>query len=443
MKSDLPKVLHRICGLPLAEWVGRAMIGAGVAKPIMVIGHGGEKLQEELGDKYEYVWQRDQLGTGHAALQAAEMMAGCDGPVIIAPGDTPLISAAVLEALLERHHISNSGCTVATSHLADPTGYGRIVRDGTGGIGRIVEQKDANERQLQINEVNSGIYIFDGTTLFDILPTLGNENTQGEYYLTDALEQVAKRGGKVEGLPFADANLLLGVNDRWHLAQADKKMRERILITHALNGVTLQDPDTTYIEADVKVGRDSQIEANTHLRGKTEIGESCKIGPNTLIVDCQVGDGSRVTMSHLYQAKIGVGVKIGPFANIRPGAVLGDGSKIGNFVEIKNAVLGNWVAASHLTYIGDADIGAGSNIGAGTITCNYDGEKKYRTKIGSKTFVGSNSTLVAPITIGDDAFIAAGSVITSDVPNDALGIGRTRTEVKEGWVSRWRGRKKS
>ena len=442
MKSELPKVLHRICGLPLAEWVGRAMIEAGVKKPVMVIGHGGELLQEALGDKYEYVWQRDQLGTGHAALQAAELMAGCSGPVMIAPGDTPLISGEVLKALLDRHHTSASGCTVATSHLAEPKGYGRIVRDGTGGIGRIVEQKDATERELQINEVNSGIYIFDGTLLFEILPTLGNENTQGEYYITDALEKVSKGGGKVEGMPFDDFSLLLGVNDRWQLAQAEKIMRQRILMWHAMNGITLQDPDTTYIEADVKIGQDSTIEANTHLRGSTAIGQGCKVGPNTLMVDCQVGNETKITMSHLFQAKIGSKVKVGPFANIRPGAVLGDNCKIGNFVEIKNAQLGEAVAASHLTYIGDAEIGAGSNIGAGTITCNYDGHEKFRTKIGAKTFVGSNSTLVAPLTIGDDAFIAAGSVITEDVPDTALALGRARQEVKEGWVLRWRGRKK-
>ena len=444
MKSDLPKVLHSVCGLPLAEWVGRAMIGAGVAKPVMVIGHGGELLQEALGAaKYEYVWHRDQLGTGHAALQAAELMAGSNGPVLIAPGDTPLISADVLAALLERHRSSGAQCTVATAHLKDPKGYGRIVRDGTGSICKIVEEKDANAREMAIAEVNSGIYVFDGTVLFEILPTLGNENKQGEYYLTDALEVVAKAGGKVEGLPFEDVSVLAGVNDRWQLAMADKEMRQRILRRHAINGVSLQDPDTIYIEADVQIGRDCSIQANTHLRGSTVVGESCQIGPSTLVVDCVIGDGSKITMSHLFQAKVGSKVKVGPFANIRPGAVLGDNSKIGNFVEIKNAQLGDSVAASHLTYIGDAEIGDGSNIGAGTITCNYDGYQKFRTKIGARTFVGSNSTLVAPVTIAEDVFIAAGSVITSDVPKDALALGRARQEVKEGWVPRWRKRKQS
>lgn len=442
MKSDLPKVLHRICGLPLAEWVGRAMISAGINRPVMVIGHGGELLQDALGEKYEYVWQRDQLGTGHAALQAAELMAGCDGPVVIAPGDTPLISAEVLAQLIAHHQATGASCTVATAFLQDPSGYGRILRDGTGSVSRIVEEKDATDSEKTIREVNSGIYVFDGTTLFGILPNLGNENKQGEYYLTDALEAAGKEG-KIESVSFDDPGLLMGVNDRWQLAEAEGIMRQSILRRHALNGITLQDPDTTYIEADVQIGRDSFVQAGTHLRGKTSIGESCRVGPNSLLIDSSVGNECTILMSHLYQAKVGNKVKVGPFANLRPGAVLGDNSKIGNFVEIKNAQLGQSVAASHLTYIGDASIGDGSNIGAGTITCNYDGFEKFQTKIGAGAFVGSNSTLVAPLTIGDGAFVAAGSVITNDVPAEALALGRARQEVKEGWVQRWRNRKDS
>jgi bifunctional UDP-N-acetylglucosamine pyrophosphorylase/glucosamine-1-phosphate N-acetyltransferase len=442
MKSDLPKVLHRVCGLPLGDWVGRAMISAGISKPVMVIGHGGELLQDALGDKYEYVWQRDQLGTGHAALQAAELMAGCKGPVVIAPGDTPLISAEVIARLIEHHRKTGATCTVATAFLNNPTGYGRIMRDGTGSISRIVEQKDATVDEQTIMEVNSGIYVFDGAVLFGILPTLGNQNSQGEYYLTDALAAAGK-SGKIESLAFEDTGLLMGVNDRWQLAEADKLMRQSILKRHALSGVTLQDPDSTYIEADVQLGRDCHVFANTHLMGSTKIGEGCKIGPNSLLRDSTVGNECVVLMSHLYQAKLGNKVKVGPFANIRPGAVLGDNSKIGNFVEIKNAQLGQFVAASHLTYIGDASIGDGSNIGAGTITCNYDGYEKHRTEIGARVFVGSNSTLIAPRQIGDDAFIAAGSTIDQDVPPGALALARTRQEVKEGWVQRWRKRKSS
>jgi bifunctional UDP-N-acetylglucosamine pyrophosphorylase / glucosamine-1-phosphate N-acetyltransferase len=443
MKSELPKVLHKICGLPLAEWVGRAMISAGIAKPVMVIGHGGELLQEALGDKYEYVWQRDQLGTGHAALQAAELVAGSAGPVVIAPGDTPMISADVIAKLLDHHRETGATCTVATAFLQDPTGYGRILRDGTGSICRIVEHKDASITEQTIREVNSGIYVFDGTTLFGILPNLGNKNSQGEYYLTDALEEAGKDRGRIESVAFEDPGLLMGVNDRWQLAEAERIMRQSILKRHALSGVTLQDPETTYVEADVQIGVESYILANTHLRGKTRIGQSCRIGPNSLLMDCSVDDGCTVLMSHLYQAKLGKTVKVGPFANIRPGAVLGDNSKIGNFVEIKNAQLGQSVAASHLTYIGDASIGDKTNIGAGTITCNYDGYEKSRTTIGANSFVGSNSTLVAPLNIGDNAFVAAGSVINQDVPDGALAVGRARQEVKEGWVQRWRNRKGS
>lgn len=442
MKSELPKVMHCICGLPMAEWVGRAMKSAGVDRPVMVIGHGGELLQNKLGDSYQYVWQRDQLGTGHAALQAAELLADYSAPVIIAPGDTPLLSSDVLCALLEHHRSAAAICTVATAILGDPSGYGRIVRDSSNRIQKIVEEKDASAEEKAINEVNSGLYIFDSAALFEILPTLGNKNSQGEYYLTDAVEAIAKSDRKVEAIAFNDAGLLAGVNDRWQLAMAEKELRGRLLKKHALNGVTLQDPDTTYIEADVQIGRDSFIRAGTHLCGITVIGESCNVGPNSLLVDCTVGNQCTILMSHLRQAKLGNKVKVGPYSNIRPGADLSDQVKIGNFVEIKNAKLGNSAAVSHLTYIGDASIGSGSNIGAGTITCNYDGYVKNRTTIGDNVFVGSNSTLVAPVTIGNDAFIAAGSVVTTDVPADALALGRARQEVKEGWVPRWRKRQK-
>lgn len=443
MKSELPKVLHAVCGLPLAEWVGRAMIGAGIQRPVMVIGHGGELLQEALGDRYEYVWQREQLGTGHAALQAAELVAGSAGPVVIAPGDTPLLSAEVLRELLEHHHQTGAMCTVATAILPDPTGYGRIVRDSKGGVHRIVEQKDASESELAIDEVNSGLYVFDGSLLFEVLPTLGNENKQNEYYLTDAVQAIAQKGCRVEAKAFTDAGLLAGINDRWQLACVEKDMRVRLLQSHAVNGVTLQDPDTTYIEADVEIGRDTVIQAGSHLRGSTKIGEACRIGPNTVLSDCTVGAGCTVTMSHLYKAVLHDYVKVGPFANIRPGAVLGERTKIGNFVEIKNADLAESVAVSHLTYIGDASIGRETNVGAGTITCNYDGFDKHRTVIGERVFIGSNSTLVAPVTVGDEAMTAAGSVVTNDVPPDGLAIGRARQEVKEGWVAQWRKRRRS
>lgn len=442
MKSELPKVLHRACGLPLAEWVGRALVGAGIPNPVMVIGHGGELLQEALGDRYQYVWQREQLGTGHAALQAAELMAGASGPVIVASGDTPLLTAQILRALLDHHRNQQAVCTIATFKADDPTGYGRIVREATGNrVARIVEQKDANEDELKIGEVNSGLYVFDSVALFDVLPSLGNENAQCEYYLTDAVQHLAAAGGTVTAYCIEDGAALNGVNDRWQLALADEVLRERILRTHAVKGVTFQDLKNTYVEADVEIGPDTTILAGSHLRGSTTIGEQCVIGPNTTLNNCHIGNGCTLLMSHLVQAKVGNGVKVGPFANLRPGTVLEDGVKIGNFVEVKNSTLGAGVASSHLTYIGDAVVGVGSNIGAGTITCNYDGFEKFRTEIGAGVFVGSNSTLVAPVTIGDGAFIAAGSVVTHDVPADALALGRARQEVKEGWVLRWRKRK--
>lgn len=441
MKSDLPKCLHSICGLPMAEWVGRAMQEAGVTRPIVVIGHGGEQLQKALGEAYDYAWQREQKGTGHAALMASPLLDGQAGPVVLASGDTPLLDAEALQTLLARHRKSKAACTVATVNLADPSGYGRIVRDSKGTIQRIVEEKDASAEEKAITEVNAAVYVFENQELVRLLPSLKNSNAQGEYYLTDAVEAMAKHAKVVEAVEFEDRGLLKGVNDRWQLAEADLEMRRRLLKKLALDGVTLLDPATTYVDGDVQVGKDTVIEAGTHLRGDTQIGESCHIGPNSFIQNCRIGDGCRVRMSHLVQANVGNGVKIGPYANVRPGTVLAEGVKIGNFVEIKNAVLGERVAASHLAYIGDASIGAGSNIGAGTITCNYDGFEKHRTEIGEGVFVGSNSTLVAPIEIGDGAFIAAGSVISNDVPPEALALGRARQENKEGWVAQWRKRK--
>lgn len=443
MKSDLPKGLHKVCGVPLAELACRAVREAGVERTIVVIGHGGERMQETLGERNEYAWQREQLGTGHAAMQAMDLLNEFEGPVLVVPGDAPLLSGAVLSALVDLHQSSGASCTLATARLADPTGYGRIVRDKAGRIERIVEHKDASAVERMLDEVSTSVYCFDCAALRRALPSLSSANAQGEYYLTDAVEAIRNEGGTIEALVSDDQDLLVGVNDRWQLAQCDKLLRQRILYKHAVNGVTLLDPDTIYIGLDVEIGQDTVIEPNTQIYGSTRIGKGCLIGPNSKIDSCELGDGCTVLMSHVIKAALGPGVKIGPFANIRPGAVLGEGVKVGNFVEIKNAELGDKVAVSHLTYIGDASIGANTNVGAGTITCNYDGFAKHRTEIGEDAFIGSNSTLVAPVRIGDGAMVAAGSVVTSDVPDDALAVGRARQEVKDNWVAQWRKRKRS
>jgi bifunctional UDP-N-acetylglucosamine pyrophosphorylase / glucosamine-1-phosphate N-acetyltransferase len=438
MKSDLPKVLHPVCGLPMVELVARAMVTAGVERPIIVIGHGGEKIQQALGARYDYVWQHEQKGTGHAAMMAADLLGDFDGDVLVSPGDTPLLRDEVFTELVKGHVGSGSTATVSTALLEDPHGYGRIVRDSAGAVTGIVEHKDATEEQRAIREINSGLFCFDCQTLFRLLPTLRNDNSQGEHYLTDILAAVRAEGRKVVGLPFSDPEILVGVNDRWQLAQADKALRTRILREHAMAGVTLLDLDSIVIGPDVVIGPDTVIEPSTQLLGSTTIGKNCRIGPNSRIKDTVIGDHSTLTVVYTDGATVGDHVWVGPFAHLRPKARLADHVKIGNFVEVKNAALAQGAKANHLAYIGDAEVGRNANIGAGTITCNYDGFEKHRTVIGENAFVGSNSTLVAPVTIGDGAIVAAGSTINKDVPADAAAFGRARQEVKEDWAARWR-----
>jgi bifunctional UDP-N-acetylglucosamine pyrophosphorylase/glucosamine-1-phosphate N-acetyltransferase len=440
MKSDLPKALHQVGGLPMVEWIGRAMAEAGIERIVIVIGHHGEMVEKALGDRYEYVWQREQLGTGHAARMTEEVLGGHKGPVIVAPGDAPLLNAEVFRRLIAAHQ--DSVCTFATALVDDPKGYGRVLRDESGAPTRIVEEKDATPEQRAIKEVSAALYCFDGPSLYRELPKLRNDNAQGEHYLPDLIAMFSQSGRTVRAVLFEDERVLLGVNDRWQLAKAESEIRAELLRKHALNGVTLIDPATTTIGADVEIGEDTIVEPCTSLLGRTVIGTGCRIGPNTRIQDCRIGSKSRVLMSHAVRATLGDNVHCGPFANLRPGAILGDGVKVGNFVEIKNSVLETNVSASHLTYIGDADVGAETNIGAGTITCNYDGFTKSRTTIGRNVFVGSNATLVAPVTLGDGTMVAAGSTITRDVPENAGAFGRARQETKEGWAEKWRDKRR-
>jgi bifunctional UDP-N-acetylglucosamine pyrophosphorylase / glucosamine-1-phosphate N-acetyltransferase len=438
MKSELPKGLHSVLGLPMVELIGRSMKKAGVAEPVVVIGHGGDLIQAALGDTYRYAWQRQQYGTGHAAMMAADTIKGHVGPVLIVPGDTPLLSAETLKELVVRHAETKAKCTIATAIVDDAKGYGRIVRDKIGRVSGVVEDKDATNEQREIREVNTAVYCFDTHTLLAILPTLSNKNAQGEYYLTDVIKAIYDQAGLVDGLLINEPDILMGVNDRSQLAQAEKALRTKINRFHALNGVTLVDPDSAYIGLDVEIGAETTIEPNTYLQGETKIGQGCHIGPCTKIKNSKLGNGVNVYFSQVVDAEIEDAVKVGPYSNIRPGTVLKKKSKIGNFVEVKKSTIGEGVAVSHLSYIGDASIGDQTNIGAGTITCNYDGFSKHRTTIGSDVFVGSNSTLVAPLTIEDGSMVAAGSVVTHNVPADGLALGRSRQEVKEGWVSRWR-----
>ena len=427
MRSKTPKMLHPLCGQPILFHILDALASVGVTRRIVVIGHEGErvasKVRARYGDSVEFAWQREQKGTGHAVQMAEDALKEHDGPVLVLPGDAPLLSADALSSLLAGHA---SGVTLLTAVLDDPAAYGRILRDEEKNVLGIVEHKDATAEQREIREINAAVYAFDGPALFDALKDVRPANAQGELYLTDTIALFRERGLPVRAVISPDPDVTLGVNTRVELAELGVKMQAGILKDLMLSGVTIVDPATTYIDATVKIGPDTTILPGVHLWGNTTIGEDCRIGPSVVIEDSVIGDGC----------------KVGPFAQIRPGTVLGADVKIGNFVEIKNSTLGERVSAGHLTYLGDASVGARTNIGAGTITCNYDGFEKHRTEIGESCFVGSNSTLIAPVTLESGSATAAGSAISHAVPTGALGIGRARQENKEGWWAARRAQKK-
>lgn len=434
MKSRLPKVLHPVGGQPMVNHVMAACRTAGAQPVVLVIGHGAEQVQATLGPEQVYVEQKEQLGTGHAVMQAETVLRDFEGDILVVCGDTPLLRGETLAALAQYHRQQEAVATVLTMTLANPTGYGRIIRDEQGQVAAIVEEKDATPEQKDIREVNSGTYCFQAQALFAALQQITPNNAQGEYYLTDVLAIFRQQGQKVAAWQLSDDTEVMGINDRVALAEANRLFRERINRQQMLAGVTILDPATTYIEAEVKIGADTVIYPNTHLTGKTTIGAGCQIGPDTKIMDSQIGDGVEIQFSVVLQAEIGNDCTIGPFAYLRPGTRLAAGVKVGDFVEIKNAVIGQGSKVPHLSYIGDAEIGSGVNIGAGTITCNYDGYKKSKTIIGDGAFIGSNSNLVAPVTIGAGSLVAAGSTIVKDVPADALGVARAPQKNREGWA---------
>lgn len=442
MKSAKPKVLHDVCGLPMVEHVLRALDGAGIQKKVSVVGCGAEEVRGALRGKSDFALQEEQRGSGDACRVGLEAMGAFDGVVVVAPGDAPLVTADVFEAMISAVEGGADGA-LATCALNDPTGYGRILRSEAGDVLGVVEEVDANQEQRAIREVCTSFYAFRASALRESLPRLKPDNAKGELYLTDVVRILAEAGRRVAATPIADATLLMGVNDRWQLAEASEQMRRRVLKSLALEGVTIEDLGTTFVEVDVRIGHESTLRPMTVLRGRTVVGEGCEVGPFTRIEDSEVGDGTVILMSHVQRATIGRGCRVGPFANLRPACRLGDGVKIGNFVEAKNAQLGDGASAAHLSYLGDAVVGAGTNVGAGTITCNYDGFEKHTTTIGENAFIGSNSTLVAPVSIGDGAIIAAGSVITHDVPGGAMAVARERQVNKEEYAERWRKRKRS
>jgi len=434
MKSKLYKVLHPVCGKPMVQHVIDNVSKLQVDEIITVVGHGAEKVKSELGEQTLYVLQGQQLGTAHAVLQAAQYLEGKEGTTIVVCGDTPLITSETFEKLLKHHLETKAKATILTAEADDPTGYGRVIRNEEGLVEKIVEHKDATESERLVTEINTGTYCFDNASLFEALKHVNNDNAQGEYYLPDVIEILKEKGEIISAFQTDSFEETLGVNDRIALSQAELIMKRRINQKHMKNGVTIVDPDNTYISADAEIGQDTVIYPGTVIIGKTVIGEECEIGPNSEIKDCQIGHNTNIRHSVVHDSQIGNQVNIGPFAHIRPASVIDDGVKIGNFVEVKKSKIGKESKASHLSYIGDAEVGNGVNLGCGSITVNYDGKNKYLTKIEDGAFIGCNSNLIAPVTIGEGAYVAAGSTITDDVPGSALSIARARQVNKERYV---------
>ncbi|RHW31749.1 bifunctional UDP-N-acetylglucosamine diphosphorylase/glucosamine-1-phosphate N-acetyltransferase GlmU [Lysinibacillus yapensis] len=436
MKSKLYKVLHPVCGKPMVEHVADNIHTLDVNRIVTIVGHGAEKVKEQLGEKSEYVLQEQQLGTAHAVIQAESILGSLEGTTLVVCGDTPLIRPETMKALFEHHADQKAKATILTAIADNPTGYGRVIRDQDNQVAQIVEQKDATEEQKLVNEINTGTYCFDNKALFEALKLVNNENAQGEYYLPDVIEILQQQGEVVSAYICENFDETLGVNDRVALSQAEEIMRSRINEMHMRNGVTIINPSSTNISADAQIGRDTVIKPGTVIEGATVIGEDCIIGPNSTIANSKIGDRTTIQNSVVTNSIVGEDTAVGPFAHLRPDSQLGNKVKIGNFVEVKKSTLGNETKVSHLSYIGDAEVGNNVNIGCGSITVNYDGKNKYQTVIEDDVFVGCNSNLVAPVTLGEGSFIAAGSTITNDVPAEALGIARSRQENKLDYVKK-------
>lgn len=429
MKSKLPKVMHKLAGKPLIEHVLDAVKALGIERPLVILGHGRELVETELGGQVQVVVQAEQLGTGHALMQALPYLEGVDD-VLVLSGDQPLLNEETLRALRQLHEVEDCRATVLTAVLSDPYGYGRVVKDGNQLL-KIVEEKDATAEERLIREINTGTYCFNVRALKEALAQIKPQNAQGEYYLTDVFSFFLARGQKVLAYVTEDPTEALGINSRRQLAEAEKIVRERILHYWMDEGVTITDPASTFIEAGVALARDVTILPFTFLQGNTRIEEDAVIGPHVLLDSCQCQEGCEISHTVARNAVIGARSTVGPFAYLRPGTHLEENVKIGDFVEIKNSFVGTGSKIPHLSYIGDASVGKAVNIGAGTITCNYDGVKKHSTRIGDNAFIGSNTNLVAPLEIGARAMTGAGSTVTKDVPDDALVVERSQQVVKE------------
>lgn len=439
MKSKLPKVLHEVLGKSMVQHVIDNLRAADVQRIIVIIGHGAELVEQTI-EGVEFVYQLEQLGTGHAVMQAEQLLMNETGTTMVICGDTPLIQSSTIAAMFEHHEQNQAKTTVLTTTMSEPTGYGRIIRDEHQQLAYIVEQKDANEQELAVQEINTGTYCFDNQALFNALGKIDNQNAQGEYYLTDVIQIMRQASERLEAYCIADDTETLGINDRLALAKATTLLRERLNNQHMINGVTLVDPATTYIGTDVVIGSDTIIYPGCVLLGQTVVGEECIIGPNTQLTNAVVGDETHVMQSVMSNSSVGAKSTVGPFAHLRQETACGDHVRIGNFVEMKKTSFANNAKASHLSYLGDSEVCENVNIGCGVVTVNYDGHNKNKTTIEANAFIGCNANLIAPVTIGEGVYVAAGSTVTKDVPADALAIARARQENKAGYAKQLRER---
>ncbi|BDG62009.1 bifunctional UDP-N-acetylglucosamine diphosphorylase/glucosamine-1-phosphate N-acetyltransferase GlmU [Caldinitratiruptor microaerophilus] len=439
MRSRLPKVLHPVGGRPMVGHVVEHCRQAGVDRVIVVVGAGREQVQAYLGDSVAYAVQEEQLGTAHALLQAEPLLDGARGDLLVLYGDTPLLRPEVVKRLLEAHRESGASATVLTAHVQDPGSFGRVIRGPDGTLARIVEFKDATPEERAVREINAGVYCFRLEGFFQHLRRVPR-GPQGEFYLPDVLPLLMAAGGRVEAVAAAEEEDVLAPNDRRQLAQAEAILRRRVLDRLMESGVTVVDPATTWVSAEAEVGPDTVLLPFTFLEGRTRVGRDCVIGPGSRVVDSTIGDRSRVEFSVVESSRIAEDVRIGPYAHVRPGCEIGPGVELGNYAEVKKARLGPRVKMHHHGYLGDVEVGEAANIGAGVITSNYDGVNKFRTVIGPGAFVGTNVNLVAPLTVGEGAYVAAGSTVNQDVPPGALAIARARQENKEGYAARIRAR---
>lgn len=436
MKSNTLKVLHKVCGLTMVEHVLDIADDIGCDKNVVVVGHRAEDVKAVIGDRnVEFALQAQQLGTGHAVKMAKDYIPS-DGNVILLYGDTPLITKESIMKLIDYHNEEGNSVSVLTTYVDNPTGYGRIYRDAFNNVTDIIEEKDADADQKKIKEINSGIYCFKARDLSIALDKLNNDNNQNEYYITDSIRILKDLSKNVGAFVIEDNSEILGVNTRIQLSQAEAIMRKRINNYHMTNGVTFIDPNTTYVGKNVKIGKDTIVYPSVLIEGNTEIGESCVIKGNSDINNSKIGNGVSIDKSTILDSIVGDDTKIGPYAYLRPNSKIGNNVKIGDFVEVKNSIINDNSKASHLSYIGDSEVGENVNIGCGTVFVNYDGKKKHKTIVGDNSFIGCNANLVAPVEVEANAYVAAGSTITKKVPSGALAVGRAKQSNKEGWVQK-------